>query len=151
MQTNFDVFARIFEYAARYGINTIFHALNPDKQDYLETGIPQLVKYLGGLDNIPPGYQMGFGDDWPLWVPDARANKCPSPTCGRNLAGFETMLGEVITAWESIGKKYPIFIPFHQPEASATNAYYRGKCFDQDGKNIFRQDGYDMALKYLVP
>ncbi|MBI2637326.1 MAG: hypothetical protein HYW88_00360 [Candidatus Sungbacteria bacterium] len=148
LRDHLDIARAVLKYSAERDISILFHGLNPNEEQYKEAAIPELVAYLGSLNIRSASFAVGFDDDWPLWVPDDRANECPGSTCGRNILGFEKELKEAFAAWDSSARKYPIFFAFLEPEASATNPNNRGK-FDKQGNEIFRQDVYNLLVKEL--
>lgn len=135
---DFDAVQRILGDVAAAGVSITFNALTPNAGVWRESRVPELVPYLAGL-NPPQGFSFGFSDDWPLWVPRARSERCPSPTCGRNADGFAVELEEARMAWESAGRTYPMYLVFSQPETSATNP----------NGPAFLQDVYDTLVRYL--
>lgn len=139
----------IIRYSAEKGISISFSGLTPNEDVFQESFIPEIVEYLGSLNIQSDKFAIGFTDDWPLWVPPKRSG-CPSPTCGRNVTGFDKELSYTIGLWDKINRKYPIFIRFLKPEASATNKLLL-PCLTPkeiyESELCFRQDVYDVAVK----
>ena len=88
LEDNPDVAKRVFGDAAMKGISLIFGGMHPNLDNFNKSFNPTIVRHLATL-NLPAGFTIGFHDDWPLWVPPHRSEKCPSPTCGRNTAGVD--------------------------------------------------------------
>ncbi|KKU52080.1 MAG: Ricin B lectin, partial [Parcubacteria group bacterium GW2011_GWA2_47_10] len=108
LENNPDAAKRVFGDAALKGISLIFGGMHPNLDNFNKSFVPELVRHLATL-NPPASFTIGFHDDWPLWVPPHRSEKCPSPTCGRNVDGFDKEFQYVFDLWNSINRKYPIF------------------------------------------
>lgn len=137
---NLEVAQRIVRYAAEHNVSIMFGGLDPSGEEFKTSGVRELVSYLGTLRNLPSDFSIGFMDDWPLWVPPERSRKCPGPTCGRDIGGFEQALQYAFDVWDGIDRTYPIFFVFLEPEASATNP----------NSPKFNQDVYEVAVKSLL-
>ena len=143
-----DTAKRILDYGAGQGVSVIFGGLRPGASDFQATGIPDLVRHIATLQT-PANFSVVVGDDWPLWAPESRSNKCPSPTCGRDLAGFEQELQQVTALWNSIGQKFPLVIFFQEPETTATNQSLSA-CRSNDQEQCFNQSVRTVADRYLA-
>lgn len=120
----------------------LFHSLTPDRNHlYTQTGIPDLVTYLGSL-GPKAGFSMGFTDDWPLWVPQ-EVQICPGPTCGHDVDGYDLELSYVFELWDGINRSIPIFIGFvhANPQTEATGTNPNGP--------LFVQEAYEITTKWL--
>ncbi len=148
MGDNPEITKRIFKDAALQGISPLMGGMEPKLDKFNDSFAPELVRYLATL-NPPSGYTIGFYDDWPLWVPPKRSDKCPGPTCGRDLAGFNKEFEYVFDVWNSIERKYPIFFVFQEPETEATNK--NGPPCAKGGplKDCFYNPLYNAAAKWL--
>ena len=145
-----EVTKRVFKDAALLGISPLLGGMAPELEKFNDSFNPELVRYLATLD-LPAGYTIGFYDDWPLWVPPKRSNKCPGPTCGRDFAGFNKEFEYVFDVWDSINRKYPIFFAFQEPETEATNTN-GPKCAEGGNlENCFYEPVYTVAAKWLLP
>lgn len=139
---------RVIAYAARRGIWILMRGLDPDEQKFQSSYIPEMVQYLGTL-NLSSGFKIGFFDDWPLLVPRQRSEKCPGPTCGRNIDGFDKELKYVVQTWDSIQRKYPILVIFQRPEAVLTNENFP-LCEDNDLNECFSKSAHAIVDKWLL-
>ena len=150
MSDNPDVAKRILGYAAQKGVNVFLSGLDPNPAQFQDALISELTTYLGNLSpQLPAGFTLVYGDDFPLWVPPDRQD-CPGSTCGRDEAGFDKELSYIFNAWESIGRKYPIAVNFLEPEMSTTNRSFAPcPALEPRETKCFRQSVYDVATKWL--
>ncbi len=148
LKDNMEAAKRILSAAALKGISILFRGIDPDRGEFENAFNPELVSYLGTL-NPPKSFGLGFGDDWPMWVPKSRSECDKGPTCGRNIEGYEKELQYALEAWDSIDRKYSAFFMFQNPEAIATNPNFPACQPDGDLENCFYKELYDMTLKYL--
>ncbi|MBI2096987.1 MAG: peptidoglycan-binding protein, partial [Candidatus Sungbacteria bacterium] len=149
LEDHLDIAQQILQNAAQNDVSILFHGLTPNKDAYIGSAAPALVSFLGGLNIQSPLFKIGFDDDFPLWVPPDRQG-CPGATCGRDEVGFDKELSYAFETWDSIGRKYPMFMAFLQPETSTTNKNY-SPCApgEPHDTRCFRQSVYDVAAKWL--
>lgn len=126
---------QIIQYAAERGVSMVFLGLDPSRDKFNQSLVPQLVQHLASL-SLPKEYTIGFSDDWALWVPDPA---CPGPVCGRDINGLKRELQEAIDTWNDISRKHPIFFIFNRSETDATNPNKPG----------FNQKVYDVVKGFL--
>lgn len=117
-----DIAHDIFKHAAERGISITFSALTPNEERWKDTGIPELVEYIGSLPLAYDSFSVGFADDWPLYVPPKRSENCPGSTCGRDAQGFRRELQFALAAGKKMKNPHPLFLDFLRPEASAANS-----------------------------
>ncbi len=124
---------RVLGYAAEQGVSILFQVLSATAGEFEDSKALELVAHLATL-SPPAGFSIGFGDDWPLYSLNPGL-----ATAGRDINGFEKELKDAIAIWDGIGRKYPLFFVFREPEANATN---------KNGSK-FEQAVYDMVVRYL--
>ncbi|MFQ5810953.1 MAG: hypothetical protein ACE5JM_15150, partial [Armatimonadota bacterium] len=132
-----DVRDRILVRAAEeYRCNVGFNGLAPDPEQYLETGVPQL------LARLAPGaeagrYALEVADDWPMWVPrERRGNKkryaMPDESDASMNAYFVGCLRNAIGGERGIPRSGISFMKALETELEATRpggVLYQDECF----------------------
>jgi len=120
VKDNIDFTEDIIKYAVNNNYYILFKGISEQEKEFINTGIPQLVKFLASLD--VKGLRIGFGDDWPLLGPTGKKIRTKND--------FKKALERIYQLWLDIDRKYSFFFVFLPNELAATDK--TNKHFDKD-------------------
>ncbi|MFH0980841.1 MAG: beta-galactosidase [Planctomycetota bacterium] len=113
---------RIVSYAAPAGASLMLKGLDPDAAAYAATPFSEMLDTLSQTE-LPAGFTLLMGDDWPLWVDEERRAANPNEA-DRDDAGFTASLQTALAEWDRLGRTCDFVLVLLKPEIQVTNPYH---------------------------
>ncbi|MBI2583892.1 MAG: beta-galactosidase [Candidatus Aenigmarchaeota archaeon] len=129
LRDNLDTGKRIGAYTARKNIIISSNGLEPGIQDFENTAIPEIIRYLVSL-NLPD-LHIALGDDWPLYG--------QTGTVYRDEYAFQSALNNILNLWEENGRRYTPYLVLLRDDLQAS----------QPGDRDYNQVVYDATANFV--
>jgi hypothetical protein len=129
---------RIALYTTQRGASLMMVGLDPDPGKYARRPFSTMLDSLANVD-LPAGFSVFLGDDWPLWVGENRRRRNRGES-DRDERGLQSALQIALQEWDRLDRRGDLVLMLLRPTIEATTP----------GHENYRQEVADILAAFLA-